>query len=170
MAPIRPCALTLCAESVQIPFVMKYNILVILYLMAFSAVYAQKVEPVKWSFSATKIAGNEYDIALTANIQKGWFIYSQYLESEDGPVPTSIEFFTPAIELAGKTTEEGHKKEGYDAIFDMNLIKYSQKVVFTQRIKVPAGTKQIDGEVMFMSCDDNMCLPPKEVVFTIALE
>jgi len=151
-------------------FVMKYFLLGILSFLAVSALPAQKIEPVKWNFTANKIAENEYDLVLTANLQKGWFIYSQYLESEDGPVPTSIELLTPSIELLGKATEDGHKKEGHDPIFDMNLVKYSQQVKFIQRIKVTPGIKQIDGEVMFMTCDDNMCLPPTATPFAIILE
>lgn len=148
---------------------MKYLLIVFSMLIA-GALPAQKVEPVKWNFSAVKIADREYDIVLTANLQKGWYIYSQYLESEDGPIATSIQWTSTGIELIGKATEDGHKKEGHDPIFDMNLVKFSQQVKFTQRVKVAAGSKQIDGEVMFMTCDDNMCLPPTAVAFQIGLE
>ena len=43
-----------------------------------------QLDPVKWSYDTKKISNTEYDLIFTANIQDGWTIYSQYLESDDG--------------------------------------------------------------------------------------
>ncbi len=126
--------------------------------------------PVNWNFKAKKVSDTEYDLVLTAEVKKGWFIYSQYLESDEGPVATTISFIeNDAFELIGETKEEGHKKEGFDDIFGMNLIKFSDEVTFTQRIKLKKKIQSVSGSLDFMTCDDERCLPPMTVEFAIKL-
>lgn len=127
--------------------------------------------PVNWSFKSKKVSDTEYDLVLTAEVKKGWFIYSQYLESDEGPVATSFTFVEDgSYELIGETKEEGHKKEGFDDIFGMNLIKFSDEVTFTQRIKLKEKMQSISGSLDFMTCDDERCLPPATVEFEIQLK
>jgi thiol:disulfide interchange protein len=133
---------------------------------------AQIEKPVTWSFSKKKISDTEYDLIFKASIQKGWYTYSQYLESDDGPVRTSFNYdkgnhFT----LVGKNKEiSSHRKEGPEPLFDnMNLIKFSEEVTFVQRIKLADATKAIKGYLEFMTCDNEKCLPPEEVDFVFDL-
>ncbi len=148
---------------------MKNFISYLLLLLATGNVFGQ-LNPVSWSFTQVNIGNGEYDLVFTANIQKGWYVYSQYLDSEDGPVPTSFTFDADIKPmLIDKTKEEGTKHEGYDELFAMNIIKYSGKPVFTQRIKTPPNTKVI-GYITFMACDDEKCLPPKDVEFEFEIK
>ncbi len=136
----------------------------------FSYLFAQQAMPVKWVFAAEKVDNQNYEIILTASVERGWYVYSQHLE-EGGPIPTSINFEEgQSIETLGKANELGKKKEGFDEMFEMNVIKYSDKVKFMQKIKVKKGTKTIKGYVEFMTCDDTRCLPPAEVPFSIDLK
>ncbi|RMF28069.1 MAG: hypothetical protein D6765_06545 [Bacteroidetes bacterium] len=129
-----------------------------------------QLNPVSWTFESRALGEGEYELVMTADLDPGWNIYSQYLESDDGPVRTSFYFELPdGVELLGKTSEEGHRKEGYDSLFDMNVVKFSGRVVFRQRVKAPAGG-HIQGAVEYMTCDDERCLPPREVPFSIALQ
>ena len=135
-----------------------------------TTIFAQ-LDPVSWSFEAKKISDTEYDLVLTAKVDDGWFIYSQYLESDFGPIPTSFTLEPhAAYELVGKTEEKGHKKEGYDEIFEMNLVKFDGEVQFIQRINIKGEVSQVKGSLEFMTCDDERCLPPKMVDFAIPLE
>ncbi len=134
---------------------------------AFSA-HSQTLNPVKWSFSAEKNDDGTYNVLLTAAVQAGWYIYSQTLD-EGGPIPTSFAFETKGgVEFLGKTEENGTKKEGFDPVFEMNVIKYSNKVVFTQKVKASPATK-ITGTLTYMTCDNERCLPPSDVDFSIVL-
>jgi hypothetical protein len=140
-------------------------------LFVANTVYAQLAEPVKWTFDAQKAANNEYHVILTAEVAQGWYLYSQYLPSDDGPVRTTIEFDqNPAIELRGKTEEEGIRKEGFDQMFGMNIIKFSGKVQFTQKIVVKAtDLSTIQGKLQYMTCNGQLCLPPKDIPFKVTL-
>ncbi|MBK6783384.1 MAG: hypothetical protein IPG79_06195 [Saprospiraceae bacterium] len=129
---------------------------------------AQIFKPVKWSFSKEKINDKEYYLVYTAKIDKGWTIYSQYT-SEDGPVPTYIEYEQKGgIDLLGKSTESGSRKEGMDALFGVNVIKFSadKNFVIRQKIKVKDANKPVSGYVTYMACDNEKCLPPTDEEFT----
>ena len=145
-------------------------ITILLFFSFFLSDAAAQLNPVSWSYKAEKINDTEYNLILTASVDPGWFIYSQYLESDDGPIRTSFQFNTnDNIELIEKTTEEGNRKEGYDNLFDMNVIKFSGTTQFTQRIKLAGEVKEISGNLEFMTCDDDKCLPPQVIDFTISL-
>ncbi|RMG86796.1 MAG: hypothetical protein D6714_03540, partial [Bacteroidetes bacterium] len=100
--------------------------------------FGQILDPVKWSFSTEKVNDQEYNLKFTATIEPGWYVYSQFLEGEDGPIPTSFNFDeSDHFELVGKAVENSdHRKEGHDPMFDMNIVKFAESVTFTQKIKV----------------------------------
>ena len=66
---------------------------------------AKIFDPVNWSYSSEKINDKEFDLLITAKIEKGWHLYSQFIE-EGGPIPTSFKFNpSAAYKLIGKVTE-----------------------------------------------------------------
>lgn len=148
---------------------MKKLILFALIFASITRISAQ-TNPISWSYEAKKINDTEYDICMTAKCDVGWYIYSQYLESDNGPIATSFAFNPDEkVSLVGKITENGHKKEGYDDMFGMNIIKFSENVVFTQRVKVTGKVQSINGIVTYMTCNNEKCLPPKDIPFSIVL-
>jgi len=139
------------------------------FSLLFSAVsFAQN--PVKWSFS-TKDAGNcQVDLIFTGTIDEGWYTYSQYLESDEGPIPTTFTFQEGShFKLVGKSKEGGEIIKVHDKVFDMNLTKFKHKAIITQRVEVSDASKPISGYITFMTCNDEMCLPPKDVDFSFTL-
>lgn len=122
--------------------------------------------PVRWSFDKKNVAGNEVELQFTAQVQGGWYIYSQNI-NEGGPIPTSITFDPANVEVIGTASEKGNKVEGFDAAFNMNIIKYQGTVTFEQKVKVKDPSKPIKGYLTFMTCDKETCLPPADVDFTI---
>ncbi len=141
-----------------------------LLLLAFSASSWAQTNPVSWTTSVEKVSDNEYKVILTANIDKGWAIYSQDLESNDGPIPTTINFNSNKhVKQVGATEERGDKITAYDNMFAMNISKYKGTVQFVQTIKGASGN-EITGTVEFMSCNDKTCLPPVKVPFSAVLK
>jgi thiol:disulfide interchange protein len=149
---------------------MKRSILLALsaLLVAFS-LNGQIKNPVRWSTSWTKIGAQEFELVFTATIDPGWYVYSQFLE-ENGPIPTSFHFNAGAhFQLLGKAREEGRRKEGYDEIFGMNVVKFSGTVNFRQRVKLLNPAVPIAGYLEYMTCDNEQCLPPTEEEFNFDL-
>lgn len=144
-----------------------FGFLVLLLAINFGIV-AQN-NPVKWTTKAEKISDTEYQLVIDANLESGWNIYSQYLPSDDGPVRTTIQFNGDGLQLIGKVEENGNKKEGFDEMFGMNVIKFSKHVTFTQKVKVAKGTKNVLALINFMTCDDSVCLPPRDTELEFSL-
>jgi thiol:disulfide interchange protein len=128
---------------------------------------AQVHKPVQWSFVSVPGKGSEATLMITATLEDGWHIYSQFLE-EGGPLPTTISF-TPAPEytLVDKVKEEGVAVKSYDKTFLMDIVWYAHSVVFSQKVKLHAPLTIIQGKVEFMVCTDEMCLPPEVISFNL---
>lgn len=126
--------------------------------------------PIKWTFMA-KDAGNcQVDLIFTGILEEGWCTYSQFLESEDGPVATTLNFEAGAhYKLLGKATEGGEIIKMHDAVFDMPLTKFKHKAIITQRIEVVDPSKPIKGYVNGMVCNEEMCLPPRDTDFSFKI-
>ena len=149
---------------------MKNTFLFCAILLASNLAFGQILDPVKWDSTAEKISDTEYQLVFTATLDNGWYLYSQFL-GDDGPVPTSLTFDeNPNIQLVGKAAETGKsKKEGYDELFGMNLVKFGGTATFTQKVTVSNGVDKISGIITYMTCDEMRCLPPDDVPFEITL-
>ena len=139
----------------------------VLILLVYSASAQQNV--VEWSFSSKKISGNLYEIRLAATLKKGWHIYSQH--PGDGPIPTSVAFIkSPVLELKGGIKETGKIKSKKSDIFNSEINYYKDSLIITQNVLIKVNIKtSIKGRVEFMVCDNQQCLPPKTVEFSIRL-
>ena len=67
---------------------MKKYLFLLLSLLTVN-VFSQIEDPVDWSFSVEHISEDLYYLVVEADIEKGWNVYSQYVDP-DGPVPTSL--------------------------------------------------------------------------------
>lgn len=125
--------------------------------------------PVNWSFDLVKINEEEFELKYTASIDDAWNVYSQYTD-DNGPVPTYIEYeVNEGVELLGKATEEGHRKEGKDPLFDnVVVIKFlgDEDFVITQKVKANKNAK-LKGYLTYMTCDASHCMPPTDVDFEV---
>ena len=149
---------------------MKSTLIFICGIMLSISAKAQLAEPVKWSFKAEKISTTEYKVTLTATMDEGWYVYSQDLPGK-GPIATRINFdVSQNIEFEGKPLELGNKKEVFDQNFNMTVTKLLGKTTYEQLIKLNSSeTSSVKGKLLFMTCNGEMCMPPKNVDFNIAL-
>ena len=146
------------------------NIVTSLLFALFTFVgFSQLHDPVSWNSEVIQ-DGNEATLVIKATIDEGWHVYSQVLESDDGPVATEVTFKENTnYELVGKVTESKTYKE-YDPNFEMNLTFFKKELVFKQKVKLKSEEKfDVSGNVYFMVCNESMCLPPSDVEFTFAL-
>ncbi len=148
---------------------MKKIILSLAVLFFVVGANAQVENPVTWAYSAKKISADVYELHMTATLQPKWHIYAQ--AAGDGPVPTSFNFDkSPLIKLDGKVKESGKVLKEYDPNFKSTLNFYANKVDFVQKVKLKAlATTTAKGKVTYMVCNDQKCLPPKDVAFAIKI-
>ena len=129
---------------------------------------AQILTPVKWKIKLDDKGGApEKEIVFTATADKGWHLYDMNLP-EGGPVSTSFTFETlNGAELIGQPVPSVKPTTVYDEQFAMNLRWYPGTVSSTQKLKVTDPAKfKAEGEVEFMACNDETCLPPDQIPFS----
>jgi Disulphide bond corrector protein DsbC len=150
---------------------MKKLSLIICTLLVTGIAMAQGQNPVSWSFGSKKISDNTYELQMVATIQPGWHLYAQAQPADAIAQPTSFTFNrNPLLVLDGKVKEEGKLQKYKDEKLGVSANQYSDKVIFTQRIKVKGKAKtNVTGKLEFQTCNDQKCLPPKTVNLSIAL-
>lgn len=144
--------------------------LVLFSLVAlFSLPVLAQLDPVSWTFTAIKKGDKEYEIQLKASIQDKWHLYSQVQPEDAIVIPTEIKFNpNPLFSTDGKIKEEGKMEKYSDKTLGISANQYAGGVVFIQKIKLKSKAKtKVTGTVVYQTCDDKKCLPPKTVRFSI---
>ena len=127
--------------------------------------------PVSWEINFKKISDTEVDLVATATIAEGWYVYSQTLESDDGPVKTSLNYEDSSQIVAWGPNEESASKAAYklqsmDEVFEMKLTKYKHDFTITQRLTLQENATALTGFLEYMTCDATQCMPPTAVEFS----
>lgn len=140
-----------------------------LLLIGTQLLFAQN--PVAWQFQAVKTGELQYDVMLKATIQPGWHLYSQQQPDDAIAIPTLIQFNANPLLVREKGIREDGKLEKFkDKTLGVTSLQFSNQVNFIQTIKLKAKVKTaITGEIEYQVCDDEKCLPPKKLPFTIPL-
>ena len=141
---------------------MKKYLFLLFTIMSFTG-FAQIEKPVKWIFSVEHVSERNYDLVIKADIQKGWNVYSQDV-NPDGPIPTSFVFNESVDFKLIDQVKESQPITKYDPVFQMELSSFQNEAIFKQRIELLNDTLSIvKGELEFMACNSEMCLPPDYV-------
>ena len=150
---------------------MKKLVFIIFSFFIVGVLSAQALNPVNWNFSSKKIADNLYEVQMTATIQEGWHLFSQNQPKDAIAQPTTVVFNkNPLLQLDGKVKEIGTLEKFKDKELDISANQYSNKVVFTQRVKLKGKAKtNVTGKLTYQTCNDEKCLPPKTINLAIAL-
>jgi hypothetical protein len=140
-----------------------------MFLFAFVGVSAQN--PVTWTFTSKKLTNGNFEIHMTATLEKGWHLYSQDQPDDAIAMPTTFTITSnPLLEVVGKIREEGKMEKFRDNELDLSANQYSKTVNFVQTVKLKGKVKtNFTGSVEYQTCDDKKCLPPKTVNFKVAL-
>lgn len=147
---------------------MKKSLFIILLLATSINLFAQIFDPVQWTYQLERQNDTLAVCTIKATIEKGWHLYTPFLP-DDGPRPTTIQFTkAQGLEPLGTLQTPQDTVSNYDENFDMVLSYYEKEALFTQKFKI-TGTEAIgvEGYVEFMACNDQMCLPPQTLDFTV---
>jgi hypothetical protein len=130
---------------------------------------AQILRPVHWSYAAKKINANEAVVFIKATIDDGWHVYSQHVK-EGGPVKTTFTF-KPSDDytLIGSTSEPTPITRN-EKVFGMDVSFFEKSVIFQQKIKLKKGETVVNGTLEYMTCNDQKCLPPDDIDFSVPIK
>jgi len=133
-----------------------FTLLIIIISLASNA---QEKSPVSWAYNIKKISSDEYELQVSAIIDKGWHLYGQYFE-DGGPIKMKFEFAeNNNVLLIDSVLEKPNPITKKDEIFDIDVQYFSGKVIFTQKVKIKKATEQLlklEGQ----ACNDKtgMCI------------
>ncbi|GAB3576140.1 cytochrome c biogenesis protein CcdA [Spirosoma luteolum] len=144
----------------------------VLALPAFSQI---RKDPTNWSARATGPApavGATIEIRIQASIAESWHIYSNDLNPDIGPLPTSFKFTTSdSWQRVGNPIPVG-VEEKMEEVWNAKIRQFSGTAVFVQKVKILKPNPTISGTVEYMACSDRdgTCLPPAEAEFSVAVK
>lgn len=148
----------------------KRILIFLLALMPFFLI--AQVNPVSWTFQARKTGDKTYTVVMAATIAPGWHLYSQSQPADAIAIPTEFVLNpNPLFTLKGKIKEVGKMQVYTDKTLGTTAYQFSNEVTFLQTIELKAKVKTaLTGTVEYQVCDDEKCLPPKKIPFTVSLK
>lgn len=133
----------------------------LLFILTLNPVNAQEV--VKWHVSYSE---QQKSIEIKASIQDGWHLYSQHIENNVGPVPTSFSFKSSDDFLLKGGVIEPKPIKKYDENFEATLDFFEHEALFIQEIEALKPTS-LDLTITYMVCNETMCLPPVDYKYKL---
>lgn len=135
-----------------------------------STTRAQILAPVHWSYAAKRLSATEAVVFVKATIDDGWHVYSQNVK-DGGPVKTTFKFEpSNTYTLIGKTIEPAPVKR-MEKAFGMEVSFFEKSVIFQQKVKLAGkGKVVVKGSLEYMTCNDQKCLPPEDIEFSVEVK
>ncbi|HYC41081.1 MAG TPA: protein-disulfide reductase DsbD domain-containing protein [Chitinophagaceae bacterium] len=141
-------------------------------LLLIAVIAKAQLNPVSWNFSAKKIDDKTYELHMKANMQPGWHLFSQTQPDDAIAIPTGFVLNkNPLVSYEGRIREQGTLEKFHDKKLDLSANQYSNTVNFVQMVKLKARVKTtVTGTVEYQTCNDEKCLPPRKVNFSIPIQ
>jgi thiol:disulfide interchange protein len=115
---------------------MKKLFFIAAFLLAITSFAQTAEDPIIIETSVKKISDTEYDIIFSAELYKGWYLYSQYNpENASLPLEITIKEGEAGYKLFGKATEKDTFKK-YSETWEKEEIVFKDKAIITQRIQL----------------------------------
>jgi DsbC/DsbD-like thiol-disulfide interchange protein len=143
----------------------------LLMVALFVSMKADAQDPVHFSYHVMKTGDKTFALHIKATMDEGWHIYAQVQPETAISVPTKISFAkNPLVAVQGKIKEVGamETQKIVEAGIEQNM--YEKTVDFVQTITLKANVKTaITGTITYQACTNEMCLPPKTIDISMAL-
>lgn len=120
------------------------------------------IQPLQWTYTATKISDTEFEIVAKAVIEEGYHVYSA-INMSDGPMPTELLLTaSEKYQTVGSISEMPAANKHYDKDFATDVYTIERNAEFKQRITIKdAALTEITGEIKGMVCKE-VCAPFSE--------
>jgi thiol:disulfide interchange protein DsbD len=159
-----------CSFEKNRTIMIRKTLLSLTVLLLTLAMTAQIYEPVKWTQKMKLTSTTTAEVIIHASIDDGWHLYGMNIP-DDGPRATSIVFdkFENAKKI-GEIQAVSKLIKAFDANFNMELNWYVNEASFIQKISFKDAAKvKVTGNIEFMVCNDQSCLPPTTTPFAVEI-
>lgn len=130
-------------------------------------------DPTDWTVELKQTGEGEYELIYHVTIEKGWYLYSSFLDPNIGPVPTSFYYEDSSnsqFVFLGAPTETGDKiYDELDPMWEAQVKKFGLSATFTQKVTATDPNAIVKGYLEFMTCNHEKCLPPDNIDFEFDL-
>ncbi len=141
--------------------------LCLLCVIPYGSIKGQLQEPVKFNVETKRIDNAHIELIFKGVIEEGWHVYSTELSG--GPTAASLHVEQhEGMELDGKLKPASSEMESFDPVFNMNVRFFENTAEFHQILKLTAPSYQSKGYLEYGACNDENCIPPSQVEFSIS--
>ncbi len=139
----------------------------LIFSFTFSNLFAQLKNVPVWKLTSSKISakvGDEIDIVLTSVIEKDWYMYSNDMDPNLGPITAEFTWAKDnSYQLVGKTIPIGSHKH-YEEVWPGTVSTMKGTAKFIQKVKILTANPKIKVALYFQECSEvtGMCMPPYE--------
>lgn len=144
---------------------MKYSLLFLFCFTSITFVKAQKLDPVKWTYTVEQTKSDEATLVFKAKMDPEWHIYSQYTP-DGGPLPMVFHFTAASCYERIDSVAEPKAHEDFDSTFNVKVLTFDHEVIFRQRVKLKGGGCKITGNIEYQACKDACIFLQKDFSFT----
>jgi thiol:disulfide interchange protein len=144
-----------------------------LLILPAAPAFAQRLDPVQWSFSIEPVSaapGAKVLARLTAKIDSGFHLYS--LSTPPGPIPTTLAMQDNPV-VAKYAIYQPPPHIAFDPNFKADLETFENEVVFLLPLELakaaPAGPAELAVQTRYQACDARQCLLPVRKTATARL-
>lgn len=135
----------------------KASALLIFLIVFVTSSVAQILEPVKWSWAASKKSvkvGDEVELVFTGKIDDTWYVYANEFDPECGPILTTITLTAdPSFKALGPL-KAINPKDKHDEVFGCDVKIFKGTALFRQKIKVLSKEPKIAGTFNGQVCTE----------------
>lgn len=126
---------------------------------------------VKFTYAVQPLGESEYELQVTATLEKGWHIYSMAFSGGRTGTATMISVNkNPLISWLDAMQEKSCTAEDLQKGTAVKKQYYKGKVCFTRKFKKSSKAKTLlKGFIYFQICTDEACLPPEEAEISVAV-
>ena len=127
-------------------------------------------KPIRWSFELKKVSDHNYTILAKAKMEPGWHVFTPDPGGDGFLIPTSV-----LLEASENITHPEkwvvNSKVVTKDMPEVGVVNYLEgEAQLSMPIKVSAARTTIKGTFTYQSCNDHMCLPPVDEVFTFEIK
>lgn len=115
--------------------------------------------------------GDRVFLTVKAQVLDGWRVYAM---GSTGGLPLAFSLNAPPswVSIEG-VPGQSNTRETYDPVLEETYQYHAGEARFWQALRIsddaPTGSTEITGKVRFAACNDEVCLPPRDVPFRALL-
>jgi DsbC/DsbD-like thiol-disulfide interchange protein len=121
---------------------------------------------VKWKFNLLPTSETEYTFTATAEIEQGYHIFAIDAGGDGTLIATEITL-EDANELDENWKSVPNPKTIKLDFIDGDIFWHENKVTFSKKIELDEDAKHVSGQVTYQVCNEEKCLPPVDLPFTV---